>query len=358
MIFSFTPLLECMPVKIGLIILFSLFLSACNPSFYPFEEQVVEPVQYVEVVITSNPGGTATSTPFQPLPPTNTPLPSPTPLATATPRPTKRPPTETPWVSNAELPEGQRKILILGSDSRGDGGFRTDVILLLILNPQQGTASAVSFPRDLYVNIPGVGQDRINTAMVYGGFSLLAATFEANFGVRPDSYVLTNFDGFVEIVNNLGGIDVNAAASLTDKCDLPQANWDGYCTVEPGMINMDGKTALWYVRARYTTSDFDRTRREQEVLRAIFDKLLSLDAVSRAPELYDLYRRNVEISLSLNDITSLIAMAPQLAESGRIRRYTIGPGQVWDYMVPGSGARVLLQNEPAIRSIIYEALAP
>ena len=65
------------------------------------------------------------------------------------------------------------------------------------------------------------------------------------------------------------------------------------------------------------------------MLRAIFDKLLSLDAVSRAPELYDLYRKNVEISLSLNDVASLIAMAPQLSESGQIRRYTIGrQGQV------------------------------
>ena len=228
--------------KISLIFLFSLALSSCNLALLPTEEVIAEPVQYVEVIITSDPDRTATSTPFQPLPPTNTPLPSPTPSETATPKPTRRPPTKTPWVNNADLPEGQRKILILGSDSRGDGGFRTDVILLLILNPQQGTASAVSFPRDLYVNIPGVGQDRINTAMVYGGFPLLAATFEANFGVRPDSYVLTNFGGFVEIVNSLGGIDVNAAASLTDKCDLPQANWDGYCTVEPGMIGMDGMT--------------------------------------------------------------------------------------------------------------------
>ena len=219
-------------------------------------------VQYVEVVITSNPDRTSH---FNTVP-TASALPTPHYLLPhhwqlPHPKPTNRPPTKTPWVNNAELPEGQRKILILGSDSRGDGGFRTDVILLLILNPQQGTASAVSFPRDLYVNIPGVGQDRINTAMVYGGFSLLAATFEANFGVRPDSYVLTNFGGFVEIVNSLGGIEVNAASSLTDKCDLPQANWDGYCTVEPGFIGMDGDTALWYVRARYTTSDFDRTRR-------------------------------------------------------------------------------------------------
>ena len=342
----------------ALIIFFSFVLSACASVLSPAQDEVLDPVQYIEVLITAHPQGTITATPFQPLPPTITPLPSPTPLATATPRPTKRPPTETPWGNVAELPEEQRRILILGSDSRGDGGFRTDVILLLILNPQQGTASAVSFPRDLYVNIPGIGQDRINTVMVYGGFSLLAATFETNFGVRPDSYVLTNFNGFVEIVNSLGGIDVEAAASLTDKCDLPQANWAGNCTVEPGTINMDGETALWYVRSRYTTSDFDRTRREQEVLRAIFDKLLSLDAVSRAPELYDLYRANVEISLSLNDITSLITMAPQLAEAGQIRRYTIGPGQVWDYVVPGSGARVLLQNEPAIRSIIYQALTP
>lgn len=316
-----------------------------------------DPVQYIEVtevLVTANPDGTATPTPFQPLPITATP----TLAATPTPTLTPAPPTPTPWTYSGEIPEGQRKIMLLGSDSRGDGGFRTDVIVLLVLNPQQGTASLVSFPRDLYVTIPGVGENRINTAMVYGGFNLLAATMETNFGFRPDSYILTNFNGFTDIVDSMGGISVEAAYTLTDKCDLPQQNAVGYCTVGPGTTGMDGATALWYVRSRYTSSDFDRTRREQEVLKAIFDKLLSLDAVSRAPDIYEQYRKNVEISLSLEDVLSLVSVAPQLTESGHIRRYTIGPGLVYDYTVPDSGARVLLPNQSAIISLIYQALAP
>jgi anionic cell wall polymer biosynthesis LytR-Cps2A-Psr (LCP) family protein len=167
---------------------------------------------------------------------------------------------------------------------------------------------------------------------------------------------MTNFNGFVSIVDNVGGINVNAALNLTDKCDLPQASYDGYCSAGPGVVSMNGSTALWYVRSRYSSSDFDRTRRGQEVIQALLVKLLSLNAVSRIPDLYNIYQSSVETNINLETVISLAPMAPILVEKDAISRYYIGPQQVSSYTVPESGAAVLLPNQAAIEAVLREAL--
>src|SRR5512145_1810740 len=138
----------------------------------------------------------ATATPFQPIPLTPTVAPPPT--ATPEPEPTAAP-TEEP--ANAETGEGIVNLLLLGSDARPGGGFRTDVMMLVSINRSNASVSVVSFPRDLYVTIPGWMTNRLNTAFGVGGFDLMAATFEYNFGVRPSYYVMTNFDGFKSIID-------------------------------------------------------------------------------------------------------------------------------------------------------------
>ncbi len=117
---------------------------------------------------------TATPTPFQPLPPTPVYLPTTTPTLTPAPLPTDTPTATAPVAeipANAGLPPNQMTIMLLGSDKRPWGsGFRTDTIILATLNMDLGTVNLLSFPRDLYVDIPGWGQDRINTAWGHGGF--------------------------------------------------------------------------------------------------------------------------------------------------------------------------------------------
>jgi anionic cell wall polymer biosynthesis LytR-Cps2A-Psr (LCP) family protein len=167
---------------------------------------------------------------------------------------------------------------------------------------------------------------------------------------------MTNFQGFTGIIDGLGGINVNIGQTLTDKCDLPQAV-NTYCTVNPGVMKMDGQTALWYVRSRHTTSDIDRGRRAQEVLYAIFAKLMSLNAVARLPELYAAYASSVETNLGVDTLTPLLPVASQvLGDSSRIHRYTIGAGQVYDF-ITSEGAMVLLPNYDAIRAILNQALS-
>ena len=116
--------------------------------------------------------------------------------------------------------------------------------------------------------------------------------------------------------------------------------------------------ALWYVRSRYSTSDFDRTRRAQEVIQGIFYRLLSFNTITHAKKIYNALENNVETDLGLGDIPPLLSLAPKLAKAEHVRRYSVGPGLVSDYIVPGSGAMVLIPNLPACRELVKEAMAP
>ena len=257
---------------------------------------------------------------------------------------------------NGNYPDSQVRIMVLGSDARPGGGFRTDIIIMVSINPKTGSVSALSFPRDLWVDLPGWGANRINTAMVYGGFSLMASTLETNFGVRPTHYIMTTFNSFIQMIDSLGGVDVNAGQVLHDKCKLPDAI-GGYCTINPGIKHMNGTYALWYVRSRYSTSDFDRERRSQEVLLATFTKLMSVNAITRIPELFNIYLKNVETNLSIADFIGLAPVAPGLiSDPNKIRRFSIGPSMVSNWTVPESGAMVLLPNEALIRQTINQAV--
>ncbi len=318
-------------------------------------------------LVTVPPDATATATPFRPQALTATLLP--TALPTPTPEVTLSPGSGKAWgdypgpivwpaveisppAGLLPQPEGQINIVLLGSDQRPyEGGFRTDTIILLTIDPARQSVHLTSFPRDLYVYIPGWTVQRINTAMAWGGFDALAQTFEYNFGVRPDHYVRINLFTFQNVVDSLGGIDVQVAVPLSD-------HRDGYgmYSVPAGVVHMDGETALWYVRSRYTTSDFDRTRRQQEVLEAVFYRLLSLNAIQRAPELFAMYQQNVFTDLTLADIQPLLPLAKAVGQSGNIQSYYIGPQQVIPYTVPTSGAQVLLPVREAVLAVMRQAL--
>jgi LCP family protein required for cell wall assembly len=199
--------------------------------------------------------------------------------------------------------------------------------------------------------------NRLNVAMQVGGFQTMADTFQSNFGVRPSYYVMTNFSGFMGIIDSMGGIDVKVEKSLYDTCDLPWANGAGMCGIDaPATVSMNGADALWYVRSRYSSSDFDRLRRAQEVLRAIFVRLMSIDAISRAPEIYAIYQNNVQTNLTLDQILPLIPLAQGvMQDTGLMRRYAISPAQAIPYITP-EGAMVLWPNLPAIQAIVYQAV--
>ncbi len=252
-------------------------------------------------------------------------------------------------------PEGQVNVLLLGSDLREDeGGFRTDTIIWVSLNPKDGFVSAVSFPRDLYVEIPGYGENRINTAFGRGDFELLADTMEINFGIRPDNYVLIHMSGFASLIDSLGGINVEVEQNLTDSC-ARWINQSGWCSVGPGVVNMNADVALWYVRSRYSTNDVDRARRAQEVVEAIFRRLMSLDAILKAPELYNAYTTFVQTDVELGKVITLLPLAKTIYENGDIRNYVIGFEEAYSW-ITFSGANVLVPDKELISELLIEAL--
>jgi LCP family protein required for cell wall assembly len=250
-------------------------------------------------------------------------------------------------------PEDQVNILLLGSDQReGDTGFRTDTIQLLTINPSEGSVKLTSFPRDLYVNIPGYTMQRINTAFGWGGFDALADTMEYNFGVRPEYYVLINLWSFVDVIDSIGGITVDIGKDLCDHRD----NWGGDFCVSQGTMWMGGRTALWYVRSRYTSSDLDRGRRQQEVLEAAFKQVISLDGLSHVPDLYEIYRNNVSTNIPLSLAIRLIPIAAHQADSPEISRYSIGAGQVYNW-TNYSGAMVLVPVRESVMDVMREVIS-
>jgi LCP family protein required for cell wall assembly len=303
-------------------------------------------------LVTVPPGATATPTPFQPLAPTDVFLPTNTPLPSFTPLPPT--PTFAPASqgdkSDFRQPSGQINILLLGSDQRPGGRiFRTDTIILATLNPELGTVNLTSFPRDLYLMLPGYGMQRINTAYEFGGIKMLFNTFQQNFGVRPDHYVLINFSSFKQVIDSLGGLDVDVAQTVSDYRD---GRW---YTVQAGMVHMNADDALWYVRTRKTTNDFARTRRQQEVLHAIFNKMLSINAIKRVPELYGIYHSSVTTDLGFTDIVRLLPFAARLTDTSQIHNFYIGPGQVYDWITP-DGGMVLLPRPDAIQAVLRKSL--
>lgn len=255
------------------------------------------------------------------------------------------------------MPQGVTNIMVLGSDYRASSGYRTDVMMFVSINTVKQTVSVISFPRDLYVDVPGWTTQRLNTAMPHGGFKMLADTLDTNFGIRPDYYVLTDFQGFKSIIDGMGGVKVYVGSRLTDSCDLPIAQ-NGKCTMEPGPVDMNGDTALWYVRSRHTTNDLYRNIRQQEVMSAIFNRMMTGGVtVTNLPSLLNRYKSTVETDLTAQAAAPLLPTAATVfTDRTRIKRYTMTVNKEVKSYVTNTGAMVLLPDYTAISNLIDEAI--
>ena len=365
-------------------VLAGILLSGCS-SFASAQTNAAPPALPFALV-TAAPDASPTPTPFQPLGATSTSTPVPTPAGpTVTPTITVPPPTETPLPTidpsilvNTLVPfstieasgnsqvlnNGQETVnfLLIGADRSMGTSFRTDTMVIAILRPNEGQVSLVSIPRDLWVSIPGAENQRINTAYQRGGAELLKETILYNLGIRIDHTALVDFDGFRQIVDTLGGVDVPVSCSYTDWRLIdpsydPQNenNWHLY-TTGTGVIHMDGDLALWYARSRQKSNDFDRGRRQQEVLRSLFTQALQADTLKRIPELYNNLRSTVETDLGLGDMLQLAIYAPKMTNAD-IRSYYIRPPYVSSWITNG-GAYVLLPNEEMLQQLLTEAMSP
>jgi polyisoprenyl-teichoic acid--peptidoglycan teichoic acid transferase len=193
---------------------------------------------------------------------------------------------------------GTLNYVLLGSDSRdpgNEGNGRSDTILVVHLNAKRDKAYVISFPRDMWVNVPGYGRNKINAAFAFGGAPLAVRTLEELTDVRMDHVVLIDFEGFIRLTEDLHGVTVtNKTAFSKNGFDYPE-----------GKITIAGEEALWFVRERKQLpgGDLDRAENQRNVIKAIVQKGLSVQVISD-PGTFTTFVGNVAKHLTVdNDLS-------------------------------------------------------
>ncbi len=197
-------------------------------------------------------------------------------------------------------------IMIFGVDNHAENeNGRSDSMILLSIDKSTQTLKITSFLRDLYLTVPGYGEDRLNAAYSYGGATLAIETIEYNFEIKIDKYVLVDFESFTSIIDAMGGIDLELTSD-----EIDYINWqcwknhqvetrnelnisdytfytddDGY---DVAKVHLNGRQALWYARDRDSAgSDFDRTYRQRTVINTVISNLKSSDPITVMKVIYD-----------------------------------------------------------------------
>ncbi len=290
---------------------------------------------------TPRPSATPTRTPSPTITPTFRPQVAPTLAETGAPTEFREgvptPSTAVPSpVPTFETPREITNILLLGSDTPlGSVSVRTDTMIIVSINHENQTASMVSLPRDLFVYHPGKIMARLNTAVSLGGVEQLEQTILYNFGIPIHYYAQIDFDGFEQAVDAMGGVDVAVSCRLQDwRLISPELdpeveeNWHQFA-LEPGIHHMDGDTALWYARSRLSSNDFDRGRRQQQLLHAMLNQGVDLNLVAQAPSLWNTYQDAVETDIDIGRLLQFATLAPAIRQNGVQHLYLARGIQSW-----------------------------
>ncbi len=233
---------------------------------------------------------------------------------------TQMEPEDVVWPSYAvpELDKDIINILLIGQDRReGEGRQRSDTMIIVSYSKEFGTVKLISLMRDMYVQIPGYSDNRINATYQFGGMELLDQTIELNFGVHIDGNFEVDFDGFKEIVDVLGGVDITL--SQTEAAYINDI-W-GY-ELKEGINHLDGAQALVYSRIRYVGNcDYERTERQRTVLTQVLNGIMRLDTASKL-QLVDEILPYLTTDMSKQDIINTIMAILQNGVDG-IKTYRI-----------------------------------
>lgn len=256
-------------------------------------------------------------------------------------------------------------ILIVGVDRRAEGGDQNaDVLIIAHVDLINKRVAAVSLPRDLLVDIPGIGADKINGAYNYGvlsdpdsavsGVAKVRDTIESYLGVPLDGYVLIDFNGFEAVVDSVGGVDIDVPYEIVDE-EYPTEDY-GVETIrfEPGMQHMDGETALKYVRTRHADSDDARRERQYQVLLALFDKGKSIGSVTRADEMIVALGRSVQTSFPLDQQLTLARLGNDIDRED-IRLSVLGP-PLLESGYTEDGRWVYIGDQVTVANFVRDAL--
>lgn len=242
-------------------------------------------------------------------------------------------------------------ILLIGQDRRpGEGRARSDSMILCSFNKTDGTLAMVSFLRDLYVQIPGYRDNRLNAAYALGGMELLDETLRVNFGVEIDANLEVDFSGFVSIIDILGGVDVELTEAEAEYLNL--GNRQPKLTA--GLTHMDGELALTYARIRYLDSDFGRTGRQRNVMTAIFQQFRHI-SLSQALTLVDEIFPLLTTDMTNGEIISYATELLPLLARCELKTAHIPGEDLYSYATI-RGMSVLLADLSENRELLWETL--
>jgi LCP family protein required for cell wall assembly len=263
--------------------------------------------------------------------------------------------TPVPWNSNQRV-----TILMLGLDYRdwvaNMGAPRSDTMFLVTIDPITNQGGMLSIPRDLWVEIPGFGFNRINTAYMFGeayhlpggGPGLAMQVVENLLGVPIQYYAVVEFSTFEKLIDEIGGIDVEVKERIKIAPIGRNAMW-----LDPKPYHLDGAEALAYARVRkYGGGDFGRAERQQQVALAVIDRVVGFDMiptlVTKAPSLYQGLSEGIRTNLSLDEMIALGWLVVQVPREN-IRQGVIGPPNMIAYVTRPDGAQVLRAIPDQIR---------
>ncbi len=269
-----------------------------------------------------------------------------------------------PQVTPPNISAGERvNVLLLGTDCRpNERPCRTDTMIFASLDPKTFAAGLVTIPRDLYVPIPGFGESRINTANFLGesqrvpggGPALAKQTVELNLGRKVHYYVLVDFNGFKRLIDTLGGIDIDVPKTLTDPCYPDEKFGCAPLTIPAGKTHMNGDLALKYARIRHIGGDFDRMKRQIQVLMAARDKALRLDLIPKLPLLIQQLWGSVQTDLTPQQIIALAPVAVKV-KTENMRSATIDQTMTVEFRT-SQGADVLWPDRAKIGRLMDQII--
>lgn len=205
-----------------------------------------------------------------------------------------------------DLQEDNFSVLIMGVDDREGTNLegRTDAMVLATFNKEENTVKTTSIPRDSLVNIPGQGEDKITHAHAYGGTDLAIDSVENLFDIPVDYYVKLDFVAFVEIIDALGGIEVDSPIAFSEQDS--ESNPDAI-QIEEGEQTLDGEEALAFVRMRKSDprGDLGRGERQQMVIESLINKSASFSSINKFDDVFDSVRSNMRMNFTFENIVSL-----------------------------------------------------
>ncbi len=266
-------------------------------------------------------------------------------------------------------------ILLLGGDAEltNDNFTRTDTMIIVSINRTTNTVSMLSLPRDLFVYIPGWTMQRLNLAYVRGeqvgwtdgGFGLMRQTIFYNLGINVHYYAIINLSGFKEVINTLGGVDVAVDCAIQDyaliganpPAEAIAADEFGLKTLPVGYYRLDGDGALWYARSRKNSSDFDRGRRQMQILRAIWREARASGQITKLPELWSQLTNVVETNLAFEDMLGLLPLGLSL-DPARIENFTFARLYHTTPWQPPDGSFVQIPNAEPVLELMRNFYQP